>query len=314
MNALASPPVHHSIEAWIGFHAGILALLVLDLGFLNRKSSTLSLGSAIGWSLFWIFLSLLFAAHLFFRESPQAAVEYLTGYVVEKSLSVDNLFVFLVIFDSMKIRNQHQHRLLYWGIFGALLLRGTMIAAGAELLEKFHALIFAFGAFLVFTGSNLLRGKSDAFDPKKGRVFKAAQRFMPLSSHEYGGRFWVRESGRVVFTTAFVALLMIESSDVLFALDSVPAVFGVTRDPYIVYTSNVFAILGMRSLFFVLEDLLRRFHHLQTGLALILLFVGFKMLLDRAVHLSSATSLGVILSLLVGSALASRLGPQNNRK
>jgi tellurite resistance protein TerC len=301
----------HSLETWAIFHLIVFFLLALDLGVFNKKAHVIKMKEAIGWSLFWIALGLGYSFFIYKESGNQAALEYVTGYIVEKSLSVDNLFVFLVIFESFKIKRIHQHRLLFWGVFGAIILRGIMIAAGTQLLENFHWVIYIFGGFLIFTGIKLFKGGGEELDPQKSPVLKWAKKVLPFTTAEPNGKFVVFENGKRKFTTAFLALLLIESSDVVFALDSVPAVFGVTRDPYIVYTSNIFAILGLRSLFFVLEDLLYRFYLLKLGLAVVLIFVGGKMCLEHFYKISPAYSLVVIGTILGGSIIASLIFPKD---
>jgi tellurite resistance protein TerC len=302
---------NHSLQTWVIFHAIIILLLGMDLGVFNRKAHVIKMKEAIGWSIFWIFLGLSYAGFIYFESGRGSAIEYITGYIIEKSLSVDNLFVFLVIFESMKIERIHQHRLLFWGVFGAIVLRAIMIFAGTQLLSHFHWVIYIFGAFLIFTGIKLFKGGGDEIDPQKSLLFRWAKKTLPFTTAEPKGRFTIVENGKRKFTTAFLALLMIESSDVIFALDSVPAVFGVTRDPYIVYTSNIFAILGLRSLFFVLEDLLYRFYLLKLGLAIVLIFVGTKMCIEGFVHISPQVSLAVIGAILGASVVLSLMFPKD---
>ena len=257
----------HRTQAWVIFNALVAFLLILDLGLFNRKAHVIRLKEALGWSVFWIVLGLGFGAFVYEYISPTAGIEYVTGYIVEKSLSVDNLFVFLLIFRAFQIDKKYQHRLLFWGVIGAIILRVIMIGIGAQLIVRFHWIIQVFGVFLIWTGVKLFREVNEQFDPKASPVLKLVQKFLPITDEPHPGRFTVTETK---FTLAFVALILIEVSDVLFAVDSVPAVFGVSKDPFIVYTSNIFAILGLRSLFFVLEDFMDRFHLLKYGLAVIL--------------------------------------------
>lgn len=297
---------NHSIETWLIFHLFIFALLALDLGVLNRKAHVIGIKEALGWSLVWIFIGVSFGWYVSWHDGADAGAAYLAGYIVEKSLSVDNLFVFAIIFSAFKIERRLQHRLLFWGILGAIVLRGIMIALGAELLERFHWVIYIFGAFLVYTGFKLFGSHDkDPLDPHNSPFLKLLKKFLPFTESPHHGKFMLLENGKKKFTTFFAALVLIESSDVIFALDSVPAVFGVTRDPFIVYTSNIFAILGLRSLFFVLEDMLYRFHLLKVGLALVLIFVGGKMLAEPFFHISTWTSLAVISVILVSSVVLS---------
>jgi tellurite resistance protein TerC len=239
------------------------------------------------------------------RFGAQAAVEFLTGYLIEKSLSVDNIFVFLVIFSGLAIPLQLQHRVLFWGILTALVLRAAMIFAGAALLARFHWLIYVFGAFLVFTGVKLFLSRGKEEHPEQGAAMRLARRFVPATPRLHGARFWVRENGRWLATPLFMALLMVEVTDVIFAVDSIPAIFAVTSDPFIVFTSNIFAILGLRSLFFLLAGLVEKFTYLKVGLSAVLVFVGAKMTLIDFVKVPAAVSLAIVLGLLGGSMLAS---------
>ncbi len=295
----------HTIETWIIFHLIVFFLLVLDLGVLNRKAHVINIKEALGWSVFWIAIGVSYGAYVAWRDGATAGTEYLTGYVVEKSLSVDNLFVFLVIFKAFQIPRIHQHRLLFWGILGAIVLRGIMIALGTQLLNQFHWVIYVFGAFLIWTGWKMFRGGMDEMNPLDGTVFRVLKKFLPFSEKPYDGHFIVKEGGKKKLSIGFAALMVIESSDVLFAVDSVPAVFGVTRDPYIVYTSNIFAILGLRSLYFVLEDMLHRFHLLKYGLSVILVLVGVKMCMEPIYKVPPVWSLAMILSILATSIVLS---------
>jgi tellurite resistance protein TerC len=299
---------------WIFFHVLIVFLLALDLGVFNKKAHEISTKEALGWSAFWIFLGLGFSGVIYLESGPSKAAEYLNGYLIEKALSVDNLFVFLVIFESLKIKRIHQHRLLFWGVFGAIILRAIMITLGVQLLTKFMWLTYIFGAFLIYTGIKLFKGGGEELDPKKSPIFKWATKFLPISSAEPNGRFTVVENGKRMFTTAFLALLLIESSDVIFAVDSVPAVFGVMSKPYdfyIIYTSNIFAILGLRSLFFVLESLLEKFYLLKIGLAAILVFVGTKMVLHDYFTMKPFYNLAVIGTILMASVILSLKFPKD---
>ncbi len=296
----------HSVQVWLIFHAVIIGLLVLDLGLFNKKSHVVKLKEAIGWSIFWIAMGALFGWYIYEVEGSAKAIEYFTGYVVEKSLSVDNLFVFTLIFTSFKVDRKYQHRLLFWGILGAIVMRAGMILAGTELLLRFHWLIVVFGVFLVYSGFGFLKTKKEEDqDYTQSKVMKIAHRYLNFTKEPHHGHLFVREAGRLRPTDLFAVLIMIEASDIIFALDSVPAVMGITKDPFIVYTSNIFAILGLRSLFFVLEDLLERFHLLNKGIALILMFVGAKMILDLWFKVEASHSLMVIGTILFTSSAMS---------
>jgi tellurite resistance protein TerC len=299
MESIGSPAL------WSGFLAFVVAMLALDLGVFHRKAHVVGMREALGWSVVWIGLALLFGAFVTLRFGSQLGVEFLTGYLIEKSLSVDNIFVFLVIFSSLGIPLQSQHRVLFWGILSALVLRAIMIFAGAALLARFHWLIYVFGAFLILTGVKLYRNRGKEEHPEQSPVMRLARRFIPSTPRLHGERFFVRENGRWLATPLFMALLMVEITDVVFAVDSIPAIFAVTRDPFIVFTSNIFAILGLRSLFFLLAGLVEKFIYLKVGLAAVLVFVGAKMTLIDFVKLPALVSLSIVLGLLAGSMLAS---------
>ena len=299
MESIGSPAL------WSGFLAFVVAMLALDLGVFHRKAHVVGMREALGWSVVWIGLALLFGAFVTLRFGSQLGVEFLTGYLIEKSLSVDNIFVFLVIFSALGIPLQSQHRVLFWGILSALVLRAIMIFAGAALLARFHWLIYVFGAFLILTGVKLYRNRGKEEHPEQSPVMRLARRFIPSTPRLHGERFFVRENGRWLATPLFMALLMVEITDVVFAVDSIPAIFAVTRDPFIVFTSNIFAILGLRSLFFLLAGLVEKFIYLKVGLAAVLVFVGAKMALIDFVKLPALVSLAIVLGLLAGSMLAS---------
>lgn len=304
-------------KEWIVFNLGVVALLILDLGVFNKKAHIIRLKEAIGWSIFWIFLAMLYGSYIYYSRNPTLAAEYFTAYIVEKSLSVDNLFVFAVIFETFKIERKHQHRLLFWGVLGAIILRAIMILAGSALLDRFHFLIYIFGAILLFTGIKFLRKKeNEHFEPKKSKTYRLAQRFLPITDQPHEGHFikYDPKKKSKAFTLYFIALLVIESTDVIFAVDSVPAVLAISRDPFIVYTSNIFAILGLRSLFFVLEDMLDRFYYLQPALGVILCYVGSKMLLEHWFKVPVLMNLAVILgTLTVAIIMSYNLNKKKNK-
>ncbi len=290
---------------WTLFLAGVGAILVLDLGVFNRRAHVVRPGEAAAWTLFCIALAGIFAGWLFLEFGHRVGLEFVTGYLIEYALSVDNLFVFLVIFAYFKVPQELQHRVLFWGILGALALRAAFILAGAALLGRFHWLIYLFGAFLVVTGIRLLFTGDEEVTPEKNLVVRLVRRFLPVTGGYHGPRFFVRYDGRRQATLLLLVLLVIEGTDVVFAMDSIPAIFGVTRDPFIVFTSNIFAILGLRSLYFLLSDLMNRFHYLSTGLGLVLAFVGAKMVASAWFEVPIELSLAVIVVLLAGSILAS---------
>jgi tellurite resistance protein TerC len=293
--------------AWLGFTALVLVLLVLDLAVFHRKAHTVRVREALGWTIFWIALAMAFNGVIWNQYGSDRALEFLTAYLLEKALSVDNLFVFLILFASFKVPAHLQHRVLFWGILGAMVMRGIFIGAGAALLQHFHWVIYLFGAFLVFTGIKLLLHRNDEpADPAEpNKIMRWLKRVIPTTSDYRGAHFTVVENGKRLATPLLVVLLAVEASDVVFAVDSVPAVFGVTEDPFIVYTSNIFAILGLRALYFVLASALERFHYLPIGLALVLTFIGTKMLASGVYHVPVAASLSVVVGVLAAAIVAS---------
>ncbi len=294
-----------SLGLWIGFNLFILALLALDLGVFHRRSHAVSLKEAGIWSAVWVGISLAFCAALYAFRGAEPAVQFLTGYLIEKSLSVDNIFVFALIFGYFAVPAAHQHRVLYWGILGALVLRAAFIFAGSALLAQFHWVIYLFGAFLILTGIRMALHRDEEMHPERNPVLRLARRLLPVTSDYRGDRLFVREGGRRLATPLFLVLLLIESTDLLFAVDSIPAIFAVTQDPFIVYTSNVFAILGLRSLYFVLAGVIGKFHYLKLGLSSVLVFVGGKMTLADFYKIPSLVSLAVIAALLAAAVAAS---------
>lgn len=297
--------------AWLGFHLLVVIMLALDLGVFNRDAHTPGWREAAWWSAVWVLLSLVFNGVVWKTMGGRQAAEFFTGYLLEKSLSVDNLFVFVLLFTSFQVPARNQHRILYWGVVGAMLLRAVMIAAGITLLNRFAWTIFLFGAFLVYTGIRLFaqRGKEPA-DPRRGALARTFQRIMPFAPEAGYERFWIHQEGRWHATPMLMLLVIVEATDLLFAVDSVPAVLAVTRDPFLVYTSNIFAILGLRSLYFLLARMMDRFHLLSVGLAIILVFVGAKMCLAHLVEIPIVVSLGVIALVLIGCVAGSLAWPQ----
>jgi tellurite resistance protein TerC len=295
----------HSPEVWFGFTALIAGLLALDLGVLNRRSHVLTIREATGWSGGLITIAMLFGAFLWLQEGTRPALEYYAGYVIELSLSVDNLFVFLLIFQYFAVPAELQPRILKWGIFGALVLRGMMIGLGALLLVQFHWIIYVFGAILVLTGIRMFRGLEARIEPGHNPLVRLARRILPMTDDYAGQQFLTRTRAGWMATPLLLVLLMVEWSDLVFAIDSIPAIFAVTRDPFIVYSSNVFAVLGLRALYFVLAGMMGRFEYLKPGVALILVFVGVKMLINGMLAVPVGVSLGVILAILVLSVVLS---------
>jgi tellurite resistance protein TerC len=295
---------------WGGFTAFILALLALDLGVFQRRGHAVRAREALVWSAVWAALALSFAGVVWVAFGAERAEQYLAGWLIEKSLSVDNLFVFVVIFGAFRIPPREQHRVLFWGILSALVLRAAMIIGGAALLQRFHWLVYVFGVFLVVTGLRLWRHRKEAPDAGAGPMTRWVRRLIPSTPELSGGRFVVREGGRRLATPLLLSLVAVELTDVAFAVDSIPAIFAVTTDPFIVYTSNVFAILGLRSLYFLLADMVDRFVHLKTGLAAVLVYVGVKMSIAEWVKIPTALSLAVIACILGAAVVASLAAPR----
>jgi tellurite resistance protein TerC len=303
---------------WILFNLLVVGLLLLDLLVLNRRAHAVTLREALGWSAFWITLSLGFNYLVYRTMGHEAGLQWLTGYLIEKALSVDNLFVFLLIFTYFKVPAEYQHRILFWGVLGALVLRGIFILAGAALLAKFHFLLYILGAFLVYTGVRMaFGGEADPkIDPNNNPVVRFLSRRLPISRQLDGGKFFTRRDGLRFATPLLVVLVMVETTDVVFAADSIPAILAVSRDTFVVYTSNVFALLGLRALYFALASLMTLFHYLHYGLALILVFIGGKLLAEDflrerlGLELPVPVSLGIVGLLLLGSIGASLLWPK----
>jgi tellurite resistance protein TerC len=301
---------------WIAFNAAILALLIFDLGVVHRRPRVLSIREALVGSAGWISLALLFNVGIWFFQGPERglewpppapALEFLTGYLIELSLSVDNLFVFLAIFTYFGVRPEHQHRVLFWGILGAIVLRITLILAGIKLIEQFHWMVPVLGAFLVITGIRLVMGNTEHVDFNKNIILRVTRRILPMCDVIDTGKFFLRQNGKLLATPLFLVLILVDVMDVVFALDSVPAILAITRDSFIVYSSNTFAILGLRTMYFAIAGMMRMFAYLKFGLAAILVFVGIKMLVQSYYHIPVAISLSVVVALLGLSVLASIL-------
>lgn len=301
--------------AWVGFLAFISAMLALDLGVFNRRAHVVSLREALAWCIVWFGLAMAFNLLLSFKLGAQPALEFFTGYIVELCLSVDNVFVFIVIFQYFRVEPRHQHRVLFWGILGAVIMRAIFIFAGISLINRFHWVIYVFGAFLVYTGIKLaLPKKDDGFEPEKNPAVRLARRFLPVTPGFEGGHFFAHHNGRLHATPMFLVLLIVETTDVMFALDSIPAVIAITRNEFIVFTSNIFAILGLRSLYFAVSGVMQLFRYINVGLAVILCFVGFKMLASHYVTIPIKISLGIIGTVLAASILASVLIPSQRKE
>jgi tellurite resistance protein TerC len=295
---------------WAGFVAFVLAMLAMDLGVFQRQAHKVSAKEAVVWSVVWVACALAFNALLWQGFGSQKALEFLTGYLIEKALSVDNIFLFVLIFSAFSVPDAYQHKVLFWGILGALVLRAGFVFTGAALLAKFHWVIFVFGAFLLITGVKMLIFREAAIDPRSNPVFRLFKRLVPAVDTYHGPGFTVFQDGRRFATPLLLALVAVELTDVIFAVESVPVIFSVTTDPFIVFTSNIFAILGLRSLYFLLAGVVGQFHLLKVGLSLVLVFVGLKMLAADVFKMPIAWGLLVIAGLVGGSMLASRLFPR----
>jgi tellurite resistance protein TerC len=298
---------------WIGFNVFVAIMLVLDLTVFHRKAHTIQFKEAIGWSIFWISLAGAFAVFVYFWRGKPTALDFITGYLIEESLSVDNLFVFLLIFRYFRVPGEFQHKVLFWGIIGALVMRFVFIWAGVALINRFHWIIYVFGAFLVYTGLKLFKQTDSDVQPDQNPVVKAFRKFMPVTKDYVNGYFFVRDNG-LFATPLFLVLIVIETTDVAFAADSIPAILAITRDPFIVYTSNVFAILGLRSMYFALAGMMEAFHYLHYGLAVILTFIGLKMLTSNFYHMPTVVALGVVGGVLLVSVGASLIWPKKKQE
>lgn len=305
---------------WVGFNLFVLAMLALDLGVFHRKAHSVSVREAATWSVVWISLALLFnlGIYLFWHDlvphssytNQEAALAFLTGYLIEKSLSVDNIFVFVLIFGYFAVPPVYQHRILFWGILGALVMRAILIGLGAALIDEFHWIIYLFGAFLIFTGIRMALHKDEAIEVEENAVVRLFRRFMPIASQYSGSSFFVRQAGQWMATPLLLVLIVVESTDLVFAVDSIPAIFAVTTDAFLVYTSNIFAILGLRSLYFLLAGVIDKFYYLKLGLAVVLTFVGIKMVIVDLYKIPTPLSLAVVAGVLTIAVVASLLRSQ----
>ncbi len=299
---------------WIGFNVFVLGMLALDLGVFHRKAHTISIREASIWSVVWVCLALIFNVGIYYAWGSEKALEFLTGYVIEKSLSVDNLFVFLMIFQYFNTPSQYQHRVLFWGILGALILRAVFIATGSALLSNFHWMIYVFGGFLAVTGIKMYLQGDEKIEPEKNPVVRLFERLVPIIRKYDGQKFFIRREGKSYATLLMLVLVVVETTDVIFAIDSIPAIFAITDDPFIIYTSNVFAILGLRALYFMLAGVMEMFVYLKIGLSVVLCFVGAKMMLVDIYKIPIGVSLAVIGSVLLLSIMASWLIKPKNPK
>ena len=298
---------------WILFTLFIVVMLAIDLGIFNRKSHEVSVKEALAWSGVWVALALAFNAGVYFWQGQEVAVQFFTGYVVEKSLSIDNIFVFLQVFAYFSVPAKYQHKILFWGVLGAIVMRAIFIFAGVALMREFHWIIYVFGAFLVITGIKMALQKDKEIHPEKNPLLKLLKRFIPLTSDYEGGHFFVKRNGLILATPLALVLVVIETTDIIFAVDSIPAILAITTDPFIVYSSNLFAIMGLRALFFALAGVVKRFHYIHYGLAAILAFVGVKMLASEFYKLPSVAALVVIAVILAFAMIASAVWPQNKK-
>ena len=310
----------NSIWGWVGFNVVVLAILALDLGVLHRKSEKVSLRESAVWSAVWVALSLSFAIAIYRTMGKQSGLEFLTGYLIEYALSVDNIFVFVLIFTYFNVPEKYQHRVLFWGIVGALVLRGVMIFAGSALVTRFAWTLYIFGAFLVFTGIRMALQKDEAaYNPEHDPVLRLSRRLMPVTKDYHGDKFFVRQTdaqgkSHLAATPLLIVMVIVNTTDIVFATDSIPAIFAVTRDPFIVYTSNICAVLGLRALYFLLAGVVDKFVYLKLGLSVVLIFIGLKMLLEHFIHIPIVASLGVVGAVLGTSIFASIKWPREGTK
>jgi tellurite resistance protein TerC len=304
--------MQYSIWAWAGFGIFILCMLMIDLGLFNRQAHRVKYKEAIIWSSVWVSLALIFSGLVFWQLGHQKGLEFLTGYLIELSLSVDNLFVFLLIFSYFQVPAKYQHRVLYWGVMGALVMRIAMIFLGTALINRFHWIIYIFGAFLIYTGIKMFSQEETEVNPEQNALVRLATRFVPITRHYEESKFFTVVNGRRTGTLLLLVLVIVEVTDLVFAVDSIPAIFGVTTDRFIIYTSNVFAILGLRTLYFLLAGVVEKFHYLKIGLAIVLTFIGAKMVLPLFVdwHIPTGIALGVVGAVLLGSVAASLIWPR----
>jgi tellurite resistance protein TerC len=304
--------LEHSLTLWVVFNIFVVMMLIIDLMVFNRKPHEISIKESLIWTGIWITLAVIFGIGLYFYMSPQDSLDYFTGYLIEKSLSVDNIFVFLLIFTYFGVEPKYQHRVLFWGIFGALVFRLLFIFAGVALIEQYHWVIYIFGAFLIFTGVKLGLEKDKEIRPDKNPILLIIRRFIPITRHFHGQKFFIKRNGRIIATPMFVVLVVIETTDIVFALDSIPAIMAITRDTFIIYSANAFAILGLRALYFALAGVMRLFHYLHYGLAFILVYIGIKMMLEGVYQIPTMFTLFVIIATLTLSVLLSVFFPKES--
>jgi tellurite resistance protein TerC len=302
--------MNESTLLWVGFNVFVLGMLALDLGVFHRKSHTVTVREALTWTGVWVTLSLFFNLFIYYYFGEEKAVEFFTGYLIEKSLSVDNIFVIIMIFSYFQVPQEYQHKVLFWGILGALVMRVIFIFSGIELIHRFHWLVYIFGGFLVFTGIRMITSGDDKIEPEKNPIIKLARRMFSVTPTFEGDQFFTKREGKTWVTPLFLVVILIEVTDLIFAVDSIPAILSISEDPFIVYTSNVFAILGLRSLYFALSGIEKYFHYLKFGLSAILIFVGVKMCIVDFYKIPVSISLIVIVFVLAIAMLASVLFPK----
>lgn len=290
---------------WLGFLGFVIAMLAIDLGVFHRNAHDVTLKEAAVWSAVWVAFAIVFAIGIHVWFGPQRALEFTTGYLIEKALAVDNIFVFVIIFSTFAVPSMYQHRVLFWGVLGALAMRAVFIFAGGAFLQRFHWAIYVFGGILALTGLKLLIQRDAVPEPEKNPVIRLFRRFVPMTDKYHGDKFWIRDKGKLIATPLFLALVAVEVTDLIFAVDSIPAIFAVTTDPFIVFTSNIFAILGLRSMYFLLAGVVSKFVYLKVGLSVVLIFVGAKMLLMDVYKVPILASLAIIAGILVTSVVAS---------
>ncbi len=294
----------NQVLPWVLFNIFVILVLVLDLGVIHRKAHVIRIKEALGWSAIWIALALLFNLGVYFWRGPETAVEFLTGYLIERSLSVDNMFVFLLLFAYFRVPSIYQHKVLFWGILGALVIRMIFIVAGVAMIQRFHWILYIFGAFLILTGIKMAWEKDKKIHPERNLVIRFFRRFIPVTDHYEDGKFFMKSAGRYLATPLFIVLLVVETTDIIFAVDSIPAIFAITLDPFIVYTSNVFAMLGLRALYFALAGIMGLCSSLHYGFSAILVFLGSKMLLADLYKIPVGVALGVIAGILMICVIA----------
>ncbi|MBK8552153.1 MAG: TerC family protein [Ignavibacteria bacterium] len=304
----------YELALWIGFNIFILLMLALDLGVFQKKTHIISVKEALIWSGVWILLAMLFNVFIYYDMGKQKALEYFTGYLLERSLSIDNIFVFVLLFSYFKVPAEYQHKVLFWGVIGALVLRALLIGIGVVLITKFAWIIYIFGAFLVFTGFKMAVQDDSHIDPEKNFVIRMFRKFFPVTNEYDNGNFFTFKNGKKFATPLLVVLVATEFTDLVFAFDSIPAIFAVTSDPFIIYTSNIFAILGLRAMYFALAGIIDKFHYLKIGLSMILIFIGFKMLIIDIFKIPIGYSLGVIALILTASVVLSLVKPLKEKE